>query len=905
MGNINVSKLKKSLASVASVSILFSNFLFLENAFAISWPSFTALETVSNVTSVSQVKASRTLTVNSIPQNWESLIIWSCNVTFNNNFPSNINCDDGTAEIYRSSWTNRSIIATRLRQLSDLLDTWHWTILTSGSDYESIFTTSWTETSATDITFVDWTNWDITSTSTTTWVVWVPAVAQEVTFTPWNTIVSWIKYRSTINGNNYDYTSTWWTTLSDILTSLQVSMDWSSVVSCTQDGTKITCTATPSWTPFTYNAEILDVESPVLTLNWSWTITQEFGSVYTDLWADWTDNVDWTWTISTAFSWTVDVNTLWTYVLEYKHTDSSSNVSNIETRTVEVVDTTSPTWVTVEYSTTWATNQDVIATLTWSNEALTWTLTHTFTWNTTYTFDYSDLFWNTWSIDWTVTWIDKENPVIILSSTWVTLEKWNTYLEEWVEWNDNVDWSWSFTNTWSFVASWSVDINTVWSYNLTYDYTDSAWNIAEQVTKTVEVVDTTAPIWTISYSQTWITNQDVISTLILSESWTITNNSWSSTNTFIQNWTFVYEYEDIYWNKWTSTWEVTWIDKISPNKVSTSINDWDIWVSPKSSSFSIEFDEYMQVLDDSQISLEKISSWTTTISLGKIWTKGDYLYINYDDLEYDTIYRLKINSWSVSDLAWNIYTWNIDINFTTQSSIAPTILTLSTSDISSTSAKVNYTTDITPDEREYKISTISWDGTWSVLWTSPFILSNLTPDTVYYYQLRFKKDWQTSYSQINSFKTSISDAWIVVTNQSSFSWNPIVWADFWSGYHFRLNVTINNLLETEASLKLADWSNWLTTIPVLANTKAIFSQNWYNDYSSALVTGNLFDVENNYLNYKNIGNIDADNIIWWRQVIIDLFYKIPLWAWWNYSTTYWINTREPEFIEERSIEESK
>jgi hypothetical protein len=36
-------------------------------------------------------------------------------------------------------------------------------------------------------------------------------------------------------------------------------------------------------------------------------------------------------------------------------------------------------------------------------------------------------------------------------------------------------------------------------------------------------------------------------------------------------------------------------------------------------------------------------------------------------------------------------------------------------------------------------------------------VSSLTPDTTYYYELRFKKDGQTSYSQVHSFKTAVSD----------------------------------------------------------------------------------------------------------------------------------------------------
>jgi len=42
-----------------------------------------------------------------------------------------------------------------------------------------------------------------------------------------------------------------------------------------------------------------------------------------------------------------------------------------------------------------------------------------------------------------------------------------------------------------------VDPNTVGSYSVAYDVTDTAGNVATQVTRTVNVVDTTAPIFTI------------------------------------------------------------------------------------------------------------------------------------------------------------------------------------------------------------------------------------------------------------------------------------------------------------------------------------------------------------------------------------------------------------------------
>lgn len=50
------------------------------------------------------------------------------------------------------------------------------------------------------------------------------------------------------------------------------------------------------------------------------------------------------------------------------------------------------------------------------------------------------------------------------------------------------------------MGSGSVDTNTLGVYTLTYDYTDTSGNSATQVTRTVNVADTTVPIITLSGS---------------------------------------------------------------------------------------------------------------------------------------------------------------------------------------------------------------------------------------------------------------------------------------------------------------------------------------------------------------------------------------------------------------------
>ena len=47
-----------------------------------------------------------------------------------------------------------------------------------------------------------------------------------------------------------------------------------------------------------------------------------------------------------------------------------------------------------------------------------------------------------------------------------------------------------------------MDVNTVGSYVLTYDYTDASGNTAAQLTRTVNVVDTTVPLITLTGEST-------------------------------------------------------------------------------------------------------------------------------------------------------------------------------------------------------------------------------------------------------------------------------------------------------------------------------------------------------------------------------------------------------------------
>jgi hypothetical protein len=90
--------------------------------------------------------------------------------------------------------------------------------------------------------------------------------------------------------------------------------------------------------------------------------------------------------------------------------------------------------------------------------------------------------------------LDDESPVVILVwNTALTHEVHTSYTELWATWTDNVDGSGSILTA----SSGSIDTSILGSYNLEYTYTDVAGNPGNIAYRTVNVVDTTAPVITL------------------------------------------------------------------------------------------------------------------------------------------------------------------------------------------------------------------------------------------------------------------------------------------------------------------------------------------------------------------------------------------------------------------------
>ena len=281
---------------------------------------------------------------------------------------------------------------------------------------------------------------------------------------------------------------------------------------------------------------IVDTTVPVITLTGNATITHTEWVTYTDAWATFSDNIDGTWSV--VWVSTVDINAVWSYTVSYDYTDTAWNSATQVVRTVNVVaapDTTDPVitltgnatithteWVA--YIDAWATFSDNVDG-TWS---VVWvsTVDINTVWSYTVSYDYTDTAWNvatqvtrTVNVVAAPPVVDTTAPVItLIGNTTITHTQWVAYIDAWATFSDNVD------GTWSVVWVWTVDINTIWSYTVSYDYTDAAWNVATQVVRTVNVVaapvgpDTIAPIiWSVTAQGlvealliAWNTNEDAV-----------------------------------------------------------------------------------------------------------------------------------------------------------------------------------------------------------------------------------------------------------------------------------------------------------------------------------------------------------------------------------------------------------
>ncbi len=212
--------------------------------------------------------------------------------------------------------------------------------------------------------------------------------------------------------------------------------------------------------------------------------------------------------------------------------------------------------VTVEYSTTSATNQPVIATLV-SDKDITVTNNdgskeYTFTENGSFTFEFVDNDGNTGSVVAVVDYIDTKAPVGTIEYSLMDVTNQDVIAtlstnEKVTITNNNGSNTYTFTENGEF----------------TFEFVDEAGNKGT-ATAYVTWISKTAPVGTITYDIKTPTNKSVVATLTADRKITILNNNGSNTYTFTENGSFTFEYVGEAGNRGTATATVTWINKETP-----------------------------------------------------------------------------------------------------------------------------------------------------------------------------------------------------------------------------------------------------------------------------------------------------------------------------------------------------
>ncbi len=165
------------------------------------------------------------------------------------------------------------------------------------------------------------------------------AVAQVVTFTP-ASVTAGETFRATINGTDYDYTASGGDSEDTVVSALAPLINDNAAVACSEDNTKVTCTAESAGTAFEFAATVVDTIAPSITLLGDTTVEIEYGSAYTDAGATAADNVDGNLTGSIVTVNPVNTGVLGSYTVTYNVSDDAGNAADQVTRTVNVVEKT-------------------------------------------------------------------------------------------------------------------------------------------------------------------------------------------------------------------------------------------------------------------------------------------------------------------------------------------------------------------------------------------------------------------------------------------------------------------------------------------------------------------------------------------------------------------------------------
>jgi surface protein len=253
---------------------------------------------------------------------------------------------------------------------------------------------------------------------------------------------------------------------------------------------------------------IVDITAPVITLNGDSSVTQNEDTVYTEAGAAAQDNLDGT--IDVVISGTLDSTTPGTYVLTYTATDSTGNAASL-IRTINMLDITAPV-ITINGDNPFTQNEDTAYTEAGATAqdnldgeievVISGAVNHTTPGSYTLTYTATDAAGNTANLTRTVNVLDITAPMFALNGDNPFTQNEDTaYNEPGHNAMDNSGESVTVT------VSGEVDTTTPGSYILTYTASDAAGNTTN-LTRTVIVLDITAPVITLNGNNPFTQNED-------------------------------------------------------------------------------------------------------------------------------------------------------------------------------------------------------------------------------------------------------------------------------------------------------------------------------------------------------------------------------------------------------------
>ncbi len=211
---------------------------------------------------------------------------------------------------------------------------------------------------------------------------------------------------------------------------------------------------------------------------------------------------------------------------------------------------------------------------------------------------------------------------------------------------------------------------------------------------------------------------------------------------------------------------------------------------------------------------------------------------------------------------------------------------LSVSSVADVTASLDWSTDATADNGDYRIGTSPYTGSWTSLTivgvSGSQALSGLTPNTTYYYQVRFEKNGQTIYSVPLSFVTSNANTGVLVSIQAIKSYAT---ADdtYANGWKWQFNVTLNDLTETDLAMKFNQWVSGTNVLDTANNMRySVDNATWTTIIANGTYPATDIDVS----------AIDNSASTGGRQVTVYVEMKVPTGtAGGSYSTSYGVRAQ--------------